>query len=129
MLTQGIFMIQQELVFEEVFGTLMGYLRQCTEATISQVKENLQTMLAQGGELSTQEPIVVQVLAQLEVLHIYSATVKRSVETFESQNYRNFKVITKSEDLAFTMMALMGLTGNPQSNPRYHSSVVSQSGF
>ena len=54
----------------------------------------------------------MRLMAQLEVLHQWTAMFKNLIERFESKNYDNFDVLIRSEDLARVFIELLALTAN-----------------
>ena len=78
--------------------------------------------------VSTEDPLAIRLMSQLEVLHSWASMFARLIERLESRNYDNFDVLIRSDDLVSTLVALIALTAN-QNNPTHTNSVISFSGL
>ena len=62
--------------------------------------------------VSTEDPLAIRLMSQLEVLHGWAGMFSRLIERFESRNYDNFDVLIRSDDLASVLLALIALHAN-----------------
>lgn len=78
--------------------------------------------------VSTEDPLAIRLMSQLEVLHQWAGMFERLIEKFESRNYDHFDVLIRSDDLASVLVALVALNAN-QNNATHMNSIISFSGL
>ena len=74
--------------------------------------------------LSTSNPIAVRLMGYLDVLLTWATIFERLLDKFESKQYEKYNFFSRSDALASSMVAIIGLTANHNAVNQMHAQSI-----